>query len=307
VATAPKKPQLLDWLLRQDLVGVHSCDSLLSRAAEACFSIDAYSAAAYTEVTKAEFWNFVVKANERHTARGVSPSFSIQSSETRSFHCYPVLAQLRGKARLNAIQAQNRPAVLRMIYDLTDREYEAMSCVLLEALGATRVNLTRKGTEGGIDAFGLIEHARASHLLGSMHHPIRVVVQSKMWSNPIGPDAMKVFLQTLHEVREGGQPQTNAIVPSWFKEARGAMIGLVVSHKGFQSGADSRARSQGILIADSLDVAEVIALSLNLYGSKGTDKIGACLNRIKELLVSSEPKIDRNSLLPSIATADAAS
>ena len=198
MATAPKKPQLLDWLLRQDLVGVHSCESLLYRAVQACLSIDAYSAAAYTEATKAEFWNFVVRANEQHTARGVSSSFSVQSSETRTFHCYPVPAQFRGKTRLNAIRAQNRPAILRMIYDLTDREYEAMSCVLLEALGATQVNLTRKGTEGGIDAFGLIEHARASHLLGSIHHPLRVVVQSKMWRNPIGADAMKVFLQTLH-------------------------------------------------------------------------------------------------------------
>ncbi len=291
MVTKPKKPQLLDWLLRLDLIGVHSCESLLTQAAQDCFKYDAYSAAAYAEANKAEFWNFVVKANELHTARGVSSSFLIQSSETRSFHCYPAPEQLRGKARLNAIRVQDRPAILRMIYDLTDREYEAMSCVLLEALGATRVNVTRKGTEGGIDAFGLIEHARASHLLGSIHHPLRVVVQSKMWSNPIGPDAMKVFLQTLHEVREGGQPQTNAIVPSWFKEARGAMIGLIVSHKGFQSGADSRARSQGILIADSIDVAEVIALRRNLYGSERRDKVGACLNRIKELLASCESKI----------------
>jgi hypothetical protein len=302
VASTPKKPQLLDWLLRQDLTGVHSCESLLNQAAQACFKYDAYSAAAYTESNKTEFWNFVVRANEQHTARGVSSSFSIQSSETRSFHCYPAPDLLRGKARLNAIRVQDRPAILRMIYDLSDREYEAMSCVLLEALGATRVNLTRKGTEGGVDAFGLIEHARASHLLGSIHHPLRVVVQSKMWRNPIGPDAMKVFLQTLHEVKEGGQPKTNAIVPSWFREARGAMIGLVVSHKGFQSGADSRARSQGILVADSIDVAEVIAVRRNLYGSERRDKVGACLKRIEELLASCESKIEARSPEPSNTT-----
>lgn len=288
MAIKPKKPQLLDWLLRQDLVGVHSCESLLTRATQDCFKYDPFSAAAYAEANKAEFWNFVVKVNEQHTARGVSSSFSIQSSETRSFHCYPAPEELRGRARLNAIRVQDRPAILRMIYDLTDREYEAMSCVLLEAIGATRVNLTRKGTEGGIDAFGLIEHARASHLLGSIHHPLRVVVQSKMWNEPIGPDPMKVFLQTLHELKEGGQPKTNAVVPGWFKEARGAMIGLIVSHKGFQSGADSRSRSQGILIADSIDVAEVIALRRSLYGSDGRDKIKACSSRIKELIAESK-------------------
>lgn len=299
MATGPEKPQLLEWLLRQDLIGVHSCESLLDQAARECFKYDAVSAAAYTEATITTFWNYVVTANTQHTARGISSSFSIQSSETKSFHCYPVPPELRGKARHRAIRAQARPAILRTIDALSDREYEAMACVLLEALGATRVNLTRRGTDGGIDAFGLIGHSRASHLLGSVQHPLRIVVQAKMYQSKLGPDAMKVFLQTLHELKEGGQPKTNAIVPGWFKEARGPIIGMVLSHRGFQSGADSRARSQGIVTADSMDVAEVIALRRNFYGKDGKDKIKACLNRVKELLSSDASCIPTVSSAPS--------
>ena len=279
-----EKAQLLNWLLRQDLTGVRSCRSLLDWAVRGCFKMDAVEAAAYTEATLFSFWNHVIKVTEGHAKRGISPSFSVQSSETRTFHCYPVPNEERGSLRRNAARAQERPAFLRMIDRMTDRQYEAMSCVLLEALGATKIDLTRPGCDGGIDVFGLIERAYASHLFGGAHHPIRFVVQAKMYKTAMPADRMKEFLQTLSELWHGGQLKTDAIVPNWFRAARGPIIGLVVSHNGFQAGADSRARSHGILTADSVDVAEVIALKGTLYSKKGTDKVDACLKRINQLL-----------------------
>jgi hypothetical protein len=158
--------------------------------------------------------------------------------------------------------------------------------VLLEALGASTVNLTRRGSDGGVDAFGLIARPYSSHLLASTNRPIRIVAQSKKYESSMHVKEMKEFLQTLSEVKHGGEPKTNAIVPSWFRSARGPIIGLVISHRGFQSGADSRARSHGILTADSLDVAEVIALKGALYGKRNIDKEKACLERISQLLVA---------------------
>jgi hypothetical protein len=175
-----------------------------------------------------------------------------------------------------------------MIDGLSDRQYEAMSCVLLEALGATAVELTRYGSDGGIDGFGLIARPCSSHLFGSAHHPIRVVAQAKKYKTAMSVDRMKEFLQTLNEVKHGGQPKTEAVIPSWFRAARGPIIGLVASHKGFQSGADSRARSHGILTADSVDLAEVIALKGTLYGMKGIDKANACVKRIGQLLTEGD-------------------
>jgi len=286
VSTVPEKPQLLNWLLRQDLVGVHSCRSLLDRAARACFKMDAVAAAQYTEATFVAFWNYVLRTLEDHSRRGLSPSFSIQSSETRTFCCYPVPYEAHGLVRRNAVRVQDRPTFLRMIDDVTDRQYEAMSCVLLEALGATKVELTRAQGDGGIDAFGLIERSYGSHLFGGTHHPIRFVVQSKKYKDAIDAGRMKEFIQTLSEVKYGGQSKTENVIPGWFKAARGPIIGFVVSHRGFQSGADSRARSHGILTADSVDLAEVIALKGSLYGSDGIDKAKACLDRISQHLAA---------------------
>jgi hypothetical protein len=284
VAREPEKPQLLNWLLRQDLSGVHSCTSLLERAAKACLSKDAIAAAAYTEATLGPFWNYVLTVSSEHSLRGLSPSFSVQDKETKTWRCYPLPQEIVGAARRRAVRSRSRPAVLQMIHSLDDRQYEALSCVLLEALGATKVELTRAGNEGGVDAFGLIVSPNSSHILGSVHQPIRVVLQAKKHRRPMSADKMKEFLQTLNEVKHGGQSKTEAIVPSWFRASRGAIVGLAMSHSGFQSGAESRARSHGVLIVESIDVAEVIAGRRSLYGKANLAKITACLQRIAELL-----------------------
>lgn len=297
MARTPEKPQLLDWLLRQNLTGIHSCSSLLDRACRVCLRRDAISAAAYSAANAKIFWNYVLSAMADHETRGLSSSFRIQNSETRTFNCYPVSADESDPNRERALRACCRPSVLQMIDSLNDRQYEALACVLLELLGATKINLTRRGSEGGVDGFGLITRSNSSHLLGSIHHPIRVVLQAKMLTRPMSPDKMKEFVHTLAEVKHGGQQKTEAVVPSWFRASRGAIIGLVVSHNGFQSGAESRARSQGILMADSVDVAEVIALENELFVSSIDAKIHAISQRISELISESD-NCPQNQMMP---------
>lgn len=279
----PEKPALLNWLLRQDIQGVHSCRTLLTSAATACLNKDAISAAAYTEATANAFWNYVVLTSDEHSSRGLSPSFSIQDGETKTWSCYPVAA-ISGAARRRAARARRRPATLRMIDGLADRQYEALGCVLLEALGASTVKLTPRGNEGGVDAFGLIVRPNSSHIFASSYSPVRVVVQAKKHRRPMGADAMKEFLQTMDEVKHGGQAKTEAIIPPWFRSSRGAIIGLVISHTGFQSGAESRARAHGIVIGDSLDIAEIISARKSLYGKADELKLSACVDRVNELL-----------------------
>lgn len=285
----PEKPLLVNWLLRQSLTGVHSCTSLLDQAARVCLRKDAIAAASYTAATLNAFWNYVLRVTEEHTARGLSSSFLIHDSETKTFECYPLPRDSSKKPlRRCALRARNRPAVLEMIDSLSDRQYEALSCVLLEALGATEINLTRGGNEGGIDAFGSITYPASSHLLGSLHRPVRVIVQAKMHRRPMPADMMKEFLLTIDEVKFAGQLKTEAIIPAWFRAVRGPIIGLAMSHSGFQSGAESRARSHGVVTADSVDVAEVIALKKKMYGEEGAGKIKACLRRIDELVAESD-------------------
>jgi len=289
VAREPEKPQILKWLLRQDLIGVRSCSSLLTEGAAACLGKDIASASAYTEANTKSFWNYVLLQHTEQLARGLSPSFSIHSDTSKSWNCYPVSASLTGAARRRATRVRTRPSFLRMIDTLSDREYEALACILLEVLGCTHVTLTRRGNEGGIDAFGLLVNASSSHLLGSTSQPVRLVIQAKKYSRPMAADTMKEFIQTLSEVRHGGQRTTESVVPAWFRAARGAIVGLTLSHSGYQSGAESRGRSHGILMADSIDVAEILAAKNAIYGKRDVARLGACESRIKILLADSEP------------------
>jgi hypothetical protein len=279
VGRIPEKPTIWNWLLRQDLSGIHSCRTLLEGAAKACLGRDPVSAAAYTEATATAFWNYVVEASADHAARGISTSFAIADNTTKTWDCYPVPTGANSLKEEKALRVRSRPTYLRMIDNLNDRQFEALSCVLLEALGSSEVELTKGGGEGGIDAFGLILNADSSHILGSPHHPLRVIAQSKMQSRPMGADKMKEFFETINEVKYGGEHKTEEVIPHWFRSSRGPIIGMAISDKGFQGGAEKRARSRGILIVDSIDIAEVLATTRTKYSSPD-----ACLARIAELL-----------------------
>jgi len=288
VVIEPEKPRVWRWLLRQDLSGVFSCSSLLKDAAEKCLLKDPISASGYTQANVNAVWNYVMMQHEEHMARGLSPSFAVYSESSKNWLLYPIAPKLTGAARRRALRIRARPSFLRMIDTLTDREYEALSCILLEALGCIHVQLTRRGSEGGIDAFGLMVKANTSHLIASNRQPIRIVVQAKKYRRPMPADKMKEFLQTLNEVRHGGQTKTEAVTPPWFREARGPMIGLVLSHSGYQSGAESRGRSHGVLMADSVDAAEILAASRTLYGKTEYARLQACMDQAKSLVAESD-------------------
>lgn len=274
-----EKPTIWKWLLRQDLTGIHSCRSLLEEAARACLGKDHISAAAYTEATSTSLWNYVVDACAGHASRGISNTLEIADATTKTWDCYPIPAGMGGPEREKALLARNRPSFLRMIDQLNDRQFEALSCVLLEVLGSARVNLTKAGGEGGVDAFGLLRTSNHSHIFGSSHHPIRVIAQSKMHNRPMGADKMKEFVETINEVKYGGEHKTEAVIPDWFRSSRGPIIGMAISDTGFQAGAEARARSRGILIVDSVDIAEVLSTTKSKFSSPD-----ACLARIEELL-----------------------
>ena len=53
-------------------------------------------------------------------------------------------------------------------------------------------------------------------------------------------------------------------MPNWFRGGKGPIIGLYVAHSGFQSGVSNAAAAHSILLADSVDLGEMIALSSHL-------------------------------------------
>lgn len=56
-------------------------------------------------------------------------------------------------------------------------------------------------------------------------------------------------------------------IPTWFHDSRGPIIGWIMSHSGYQTGAADEAKNHGIIISDTLDLAELICLSNTFHAN----------------------------------------
>ena len=281
----PEKPALLRWLYRSEFADVLPLKEVLQRGAHVVLGKDALAAEAYAESNLNAFWNYLLKEQESDNQRGVSRAFEILDPMARTLRWCPLPSPSPSMKARRTARLRHRPAMLSMIDTLNDREYEALACVSLRLVGAIETHLTPPGNEGGVDFFALLPSPGRCHLFSGGHHPLRIVGQSKKYGSALEAGEFKEFLTTMEEVKHGGQPKTEKIVPSWFRAVYGPIIGLVIAHSGFQSGATTRARQHGILTAESLDMAEIVALSKGIPEHlAGVDRAAECKARIQTLV-----------------------
>lgn len=263
MARIAEKPALLSWLLRREFGAPFQMRSALSIGAQEVLGKSAEEAAAYAEVNSAPFWRYLLSRQEEHSRRGLRAAFQVIDSfaMTLSWCGTGIHNSAPRKQLRSTLRARQRPALLRMIDALSDREYEALGCVVAQLGGASKVFLTPPGNEGGVDFFALIPTPTRNHLFGGGTHPLRIVGQCKKYNRAIDEAKVKEFVETIQTVKYRGDKRIEQLVPSWFHATGGPIVGLMISHAGFQSGADTKARNHGFLLADSLDLAEIAAHS----------------------------------------------
>jgi Restriction endonuclease len=282
----PEKPALLKWLYRLDGAGgVFSLRNLLYRGAQTVLRKNAIDAEGYTEANLTAFWNYVVAAQDEDERRGISRILTVVDQAALSLEWYTLKTNQDTAHHRKLSRLRHRPAFLNMIDAITNREYEALACVAMQLVGASEIRLTPAGTEGGVDFFALLRPPAHCHLFAGTTNPIRIIGQSKKYAREVGAKELKEFLWTMNEVKHRGEPKTNRIVPDWFHSVRGPIIGCMIGHCGFQSGAASRARNHGIIVADSLDLAEMLTLSRGIPEYlPGAVRATECVSRLRLLL-----------------------
>jgi hypothetical protein len=281
----PEKPALLKWLYRVDGDGVFSLRELLQTGARKVLNKGTMEAEGYAEANFKPFWNYVLNAQDDDERRGIRRVLTIADSAARTLEWYAPHPGYNPKQLRDLARLRDRPAFLRMIDSLTAREYEALACVAMKLVGAAEVELTPAGTEGGIDFFALLSPPAHCHLFSGGTNPVRIIGQSKRYTGPVAVDRFKEFLTTIAEVKHGGEPKTERVVPTWFRTVRGPIIGCMIAHCGFQSGSMSRARNHGIITADSLDLAEMLTLSRGIPEHlDGPARAANCLAKLRLLL-----------------------
>jgi Restriction endonuclease len=280
-----EKPTLLRWLYRQEFDRPLQIREIVFSGAMQALGKALSDAEAYSETNSNSFWNYLFAHQDDQAKRGLFRAFEVLDATAKTMSWCGVGAAIplqtltsRERARL-----RHRPAMLRMIDDLTSRQYEALGCVVSRLGGASETLLTPKGNEGGVDFFALLPNPGRCHLFAGGIHPLRVVAQCKKHKAPVEEGDVRDFLHSLDSVRFR-ERKVEKFIPPWFQATRGPIVGLIVSHSGFQDAAERKARNHGVIVADTLDLAEIATQSRRVPETlNGDARAGLCKLEVTKL------------------------
>lgn len=284
------KQRILGWLYRREYkTGIWNFQDELKQAAIEALGKDDIDAESYVRAHSRRRWNELTEACDLDAVRGLEPTFVVVDEISMRFRWYTAdrTEGLTSKKRRKLILLASRPCILSQIDTLSARDYEALSCVVCRALGANGVKLTSAGNEGGVDFYATIKFPAHSHLSFGAWGPIRIIGQCKMYQSPVSVEKVKAFVETIEGVKKDYAGHYSE-APSWFKSARGPIVGWVIGHSGFQSGAKNWAKDHGIVWADSRDLAEILSQARTYCTENPRRRVEAILSNIQEELRESD-------------------
>lgn len=205
--------------------------------------------------------NELLKFDELHSKRGGSRSFvCVDTSKLLVRWHKDILDDPRALQKL-----RNRSRIYLWMRDLDDRQYECFGAALMQSLGATKVHLTPRGNEFGIDFLALVPAYSRSELFVSGSRGIRVVGQSKLYKSKVPRDSIQAFNNLMDSIRHN-RHEIRSIIPAWFRNSPAPLIGLWAAHRGYQEGARIISEQNGYILLDTLMMAEIFGSSKSLQG-----------------------------------------
>ena len=201
-------------------------------------------------------WNSYKKQYEEDVSNGIVPLFSIVNNYEKKVRWIGENLDTDSRREYYKI----RPELYKFFDKLKDREYEVMSCVICDLLGADKISLTAPGNEGGVDFFARISFPQKAHFLFGTKGPIRIVGQCKKYANRDNVGHMKEFVTTMNNVYNKSY-RAGEILPDWFKLEKGDISGWHIANSGHQTGELDVAKNYGILVSDTKQLIEIICNS----------------------------------------------
>jgi hypothetical protein len=154
---------------------------------------------------------------------------------------------------------ERRAAAISWINDLKDdRDYEFLGGLIMKKLGATKLHVTPRGNEFGIDFLAITPAFSRSNIFLSADRGVRIVGQAKYYSHPVPREKIQAFNDVMNSIRSNKQELTG-VLPAWFRSSPAPLIGCFVAHNGYQSGARTSAEQNGYLLFDTRGAGEVIS------------------------------------------------
>lgn len=242
--------------------------AILESLAARILDMSTIDAQAFAHTNAKRYWNWFNEDIDQQQRRAILPYFTVVGGGTYAFShtAYSFLSSSDSNKQPIGQLALSRPNILRELDSLTDRQYEAMACVACNVMGARYQILTPQGNEGGIDFIATLPMNSSCHIFSASGSELRIIGQCKKYQTPVAVDRVEQFIQTMHNVRYRSD-RVRKHLPAWFEEARGPIIGWVVAHRGYQTGAADEAKRHGIVLSDTLDMAELFSLASSFHAS----------------------------------------
>ena len=254
---------IIRWFYRESFgPGVLDFDTLLYDAVTLSLGKSPMDAEAYLQRNRGRLWSELLKNLDFDVRAGRQASFDVADRYGRKLQWLPANAASLGhvKDKQFRIRQRARPFMLQLIDSLDERQYEALGCVVSELVGATNVLLTPVGNERGIDFLATLQIPGKCHVFGGIQRLFRVVGQAKKYESRVEYKEVQRLNSTIDEIKHRS-PDVQKFMPSWFQAASGPIVGWLIAQRGVQSGSIAYAQHHGITVSDSIDLAEIAALS----------------------------------------------
>lgn len=216
---------------------------------------------AFVEANGARIWTHFKKKNYYLRKQGRIPLFRIIDEKARIICWSSNADQDVGAPGISA-----RPWILSSIDSLTDTEYEYVASCAFQLEGAYTKVSDRSG-DNNVDFYATFRAPFQPQILQNVAGDVKIIGQSKKYGAPVSVGKVREFAYTLNEIRHLSSNIRDQI-PVWFRSAKGPIVGIILSHTGFQSGAVSKAKQEGVILCDSFFIAETLAVSNLLKGGE---------------------------------------
>jgi hypothetical protein len=273
--------------------GLLRIDEAVSMVAPAVLECNQIEALSYAEANKRHIWKRLVERIDEERNKGLHPTFRVVDTNRYEFAWFPKLAESDPSSlKQKKLRLSYRGRILDYLDTVDSRQYEAVGGVICILAGANRWHLTDPGNEFGVDFLAVLPAYGSSHLFPHANKQIRLVGQSKKWQSPIKRDQVDLLANTLDNIRRKHTDIFEKVLPHWFVSAKGLLVGCMISHSGAQVGGSDRAHEHGIIMADSRDIAEVVALSRAWEVGQDRDRVIRFLDdQIDEVLQEHQQRV----------------
>ena len=250
--------KIFGWLYRRQFGSrVYAFDNLLFDAALTLITKSFQDAHAFVSRNSNLYWRKLDERLKEDRASGRCPLFEVFDYNLKHIVWPPARHSASHPLKKTYRRLFFRPAFLKAIDNLTHREYEALPCVIVKIVGGRHIHLTPPGNEWGIDFFASIENPSKLHVFDGSRAPVRIVGQCKKYGGKLEIKEVKEFSRTLEALRNR-KPELEKHVPIWFRSEIGPIVAWLICHSGAQAGALSLAKDEGIVVSDSVDLAECL-------------------------------------------------